>query len=141
MHLVPSLRMGDDLVERGLDLYKDATRALHERGAPTWYEVELSMAQIRALFTLVDRLVEQGLAGRREDALDRRRTLAQPTEAGEALAQRLRQGSREALRSWLERMAPADLEALVRGLEALVAIAGAPFAGPAREPDRVGVEG
>jgi len=158
--------MGDDLVERGLDLYKDATRALHERGAPTWYEVELSMAQIRALFTLVDggptsiggvagrlgiglpaasslvdRLVEQGLAGRREDALDRRRTLAQPTEAGEALAQRLRQGSREALRSWLERMAPADLEALVRGLEALVAIAGAPFAGPAREPDRVGVEG
>jgi DNA-binding MarR family transcriptional regulator len=147
IYLLRSNRMDDDLVERGLDLYRTATRALHERGAPAWYQVELSVAQLKALFTLVDggstpiggvaarlriglpaasslveRLVEQGLVQRREDRLDRRRTLAEPTEAGEALAQRLRQGSREALRAWLERMGRDDLDALVRGLEAMIAI-------------------
>ena len=140
--------MDDDLVELGLELYRTATRALHEQGAPAWHQVELSVAQLKALFTLVDggsvpiggvasrlriglpaasslvdRLVEQGLVERREDRMDRRRTLAQPTAEGEALSQRLRQGSREALRAWLEQMDSGDREALVRGLRALVAIA------------------
>ena len=140
--------MDDDLVERGLDLYRTAARIMHERGAPAWHQVELSVAQLKALFVLVDsdptpigrlaarlsiglpaasslveRLVEQGLVQRREDRLDRRRTLAEPTEAGEALAQRLRQGSREALRAWLERMRRDDLEALVHGLDAMIAVA------------------
>src|SRR5215471_15287376 len=138
----------DDLVGRGMELYRTATRALHEQGAPAWHQVELSVAQLKALFTLVDggsvpiggvasrlriglpaasslvdRLVEQGLVERREDRMDRRRTLAQPTAEGEALSQRLRQGSREALRAWLEQMDSGDREALVRGLRALVAIA------------------
>jgi|SRR5215471_14344501 len=153
----------DDLVGRGMELYRTATRSLHEQNAPAWHQVELSVAQLKALFTLidggsvpiggvaarlriglpaasslVDRLVDQGLAERREDRLDRRRTLAQPTAAGEALGQGLRQGSREALRTWLERMDPDDLRALVRGLEAMVALAGterveAEVAGRARE--------
>jgi DNA-binding MarR family transcriptional regulator len=148
--------MNEDLVERGLDLYRTAVRALHELGAPAWYQVELSVAQLKALFTLVDggpmpiggvasrlsiglpaasslvdRLVDHGLAKRREDPLDRRRTLAQPTSGGEALAQRLRHGSREALRAWLERMDRDDLEALVRGLGAMVAVARAPMPVPA----------
>lgn len=145
--------MPDDLVELGLDLYRTANRALHEQGAPAWHQVELSVAQLKALFalvdggsmpiggvaarlriglpaasSLVDRLVDQGLVGRREDRLDRRRTLAEPTDAGEALAQRLRHGSREALRAWLERMDRADLEALVQGLAAVAAIASTPLA-------------
>ena len=140
--------MDDDRVERGLELYQAAVRALHEQGAPAWHEVELSVAQLKALFTLVDagpmpigrvasrlriglpaasslvdRLVDHGLVARREDQLDRRRTLAQPTAAGELLALRLRHGSREALRSWLEQMDAADLDALLRGLRAVVAIA------------------
>jgi DNA-binding MarR family transcriptional regulator len=144
--------MNEDLVERGLDLYRTALRALHEIGAPAWYQVELSVAQLKALFTLVDagsmpiggvaarlsiglpaasslvdRLVEQGLAQRREDPLDRRRTLAEPTNAGDALAQRLRHGSREALRAWLEVMERDDLEALVRGLTAMVGVARSPL--------------
>ena len=143
-------------MERGLDLYRTALRALHELGAPAWYQVELSLAQLKALFTLVDagsmpiggvagrlgiglpaasslvdRLVDQGLVKRREDPLDRRRTLAEPTAAGEALAQRLRHGSREALRAWLEQMEHDDLEALVRGLTAMVAVAQAPLAAAA----------
>jgi DNA-binding MarR family transcriptional regulator len=144
--------MNEDLVERGLDLYRTALRVLHERGAPAWYEVELSVAQLKALFTLVDagsmpiggvaarlsiglpaasslvdRLVDQGLVKRREDPLDRRRTLAEPTAAGEGLAQRLRHGSREALRAWLEQMGRDDLDALVRGLAAMVSTAMAPI--------------
>jgi DNA-binding MarR family transcriptional regulator len=140
--------MDDDIVARGLELYQTATRALHEQGAPAWHQVELSVAQLKALFTLidggtmpiggvaarlriglpaasslVDRLVDQGLAARREDPLDRRRTLAAATPAGEALAERLRSGSREALRTWLERMDPDDLRALVRGLQAIVRLA------------------
>jgi MarR family transcriptional regulator, organic hydroperoxide resistance regulator len=145
--------MNEDLVERGLDLYRTAVRALHEQGAPAWYQVELSVAQLKALFTLVDagsmpiggvasrlriglpaasslvdRLVDQGLAKRREDPLDRRRTLAESTAVGEALAQRLLHGSREALRAWLEQMESDDLDALVRGLTAIVAIARGPLA-------------
>ncbi|HXM55875.1 MAG TPA: MarR family winged helix-turn-helix transcriptional regulator [Candidatus Dormibacteraeota bacterium] len=140
--------MDDDLVERGLELYQTAAKALHEQGAPAWHQVELSVAQLKALFTLidggtmpiggvasrlriglpaasslVDRLVDQGLADRREDRLDRRRTLAGATPAGEALAERLRGGSREALRTWLEHMDPDDLRALVQGLRAIVRMA------------------
>jgi DNA-binding MarR family transcriptional regulator len=139
--------VADELVRRGCDLYRDMARALHEGAGPVWQRVELSIAQLRALFTLadngpmpiggvasglgiglpaasslVDRLVEQGLVLRREDRLDRRRTLAQTTESGAAMVQRLRQGSREALESWMGRMAPEDLEALVQGLEALLAV-------------------
>ncbi|SRR6266545_8002495 len=135
-------------VEHGLALYGMVTRALHELGAPAWHHVELSVAQLKALFalvdggpmpiggvatslgiglpaasSLVDRLVDQGLAERRDDRTDRRRTLAEPTAAGDALAQRLRHGSREALRAWLERMDRDDLDALVRGLVAMVAVA------------------
>lgn len=157
--------MNEDLVERGLDLYRTAVRALHELGAPAWYEVELSVAQLKALFTLVDggpmpiggvaarlgiglpaasslvdRLVDQELAKRREDPLDRRRTLAEPTAAGEGLAQRLRHGSREALRAWLERMERDDLEALVRGLGAMVTLARAPMAATAADAHVVAVK-
>src|SRR5499426_3534698 len=153
----------DLLVERGLVLYRDVSRVLHERGAPAWLQTELTFAQLRALFTLadygptpigrvarrlgiglpaagslVDRLVEQGLVKRREDPLDRRRTLAETTGAGQALAQRLRQGSREALRAWLEQMDGDDLAALVRGLEALFAIGGS-SGGHLLDGDRVGV--
>jgi DNA-binding MarR family transcriptional regulator len=145
--------MPDDLVERGLALYRTAVHTLHGSGTPAWVDVELSVAQLKALFALVDggptpiggvaarlriglpaasslveRLVDHGLVRRQEDRFDRRRTLAEPTEAGHALEQRLRQGSREALRSWLERMERDDLEALVRGLAAMVAVAGAGIA-------------
>lgn len=137
--------MDDELVERALDLYRDAAWILHRQGIPVWQELDLTMAQARMLFaltdkgpmpigrlarqlsvglpaasSLVDRLVEQRLAERREDEQDRRRTLAGASAAGEALVHRLRQGNREVLRSLLERLEPVRLEALVSGLEALV---------------------
>ena len=42
------------LVDRGLTLYRDLSRVLHERGAPAWLQTELTFAQLRALFTLAD---------------------------------------------------------------------------------------
>jgi DNA-binding MarR family transcriptional regulator len=136
--------MDPELVDRALDLYRDTVRGLHLHAGPVWRDLELSMAQVRALFliadagpmpigqvaaqlgigvpaasSLVDRLVEQGLALRRGDPQDRRRTLAAPSERGAALAQHLRQGSRDALRGCLERMDRRHLESLVVGLEAL----------------------
>lgn len=157
--------MRGDLIERGLDLHRDLARLLHERGAPVWQQTELTVAQLKALFTLADwgptpiggvagrlriglpaasslveRLVEQGLVQRREDRADRRRTLAETTEEGRALAERLRQGSREALRTWMERMESDDLDALVRGLVALVAIGGSPLEQRESEVERVGAD-
>ena len=141
--------MTRELIDRGLDLHRELTRLLHERGAPAWVHTELTVAQIKALFTvadfgpipiggvagrlriglpaassLVERLVEQGLVHRREDQIDRRRTLAEATREGRALTERLRQGSREALTAWMESMDGGDLRALLRGLSALVAIGG-----------------
>jgi DNA-binding MarR family transcriptional regulator len=141
--------MEPDPIDRALDLYRDTVRALHTHAAPVWRELELSMAQVRALFVLadggpmpigqvavqlgigvpaassvVDRLVDQGLALRRGDPRDRRRTLAGPSERGAALAQHLRQGSRDALRGCLERMDRRHLATLVAGLEALAEAAG-----------------
>jgi DNA-binding MarR family transcriptional regulator len=74
---------------------------------------------------LIDRLVQLGLVQRTEDANDRRRTLVALTDAGSDLVARLRQGNLDQLVKWLQAMAPADLAALRRGLEALAAIAAA----------------
>jgi len=72
---------------------------------------------------LVDRLVQLGLARRTEDANDRRRTLVTPTEAGEELVTRLRQGNLDRFAQWLEAMTPDDLSALRQGMQSLRAIA------------------
>lgn len=113
-----------------------------------WMQLDLTIAHVRALMLLsadgettiseiaarldigkpassilVDRLVHLGLARRTEDASDRRRTLVTLTDAGTDLLTRLRQGNLDRFAQWLLAMAPDDLAALRRGLEALKAIA------------------
>jgi DNA-binding MarR family transcriptional regulator len=113
-----------------------------------WTQLDLTIGQLRALMLLsadgdvtissiaermdigkpassilVDRLVHLGLARRTEDANDRRRTLVTLTDAGNELLTRLRQGNLDRFAQWLQAMAPDDLTALRRGLEALKAIA------------------
>jgi len=132
--------------------------------APDWLELDLSTGQLKTLMTLstrggmtvseiadalrvgkpaastlVDRLVRQGYAERSEDQSDRRRTIVVLSDAGAALAERLRQGggSRLMIR-WLEGMTAADLDALIQGLRALAAIAereSGRESGPTGEPD------
>ena len=72
---------------------------------------------------LVDRLVHQGLLQRTEDEADRRRTLVTLTAAGNDLTTRLHQGNIERLAQWYSALAPDDLTALRRGLEALAKVA------------------
>jgi DNA-binding MarR family transcriptional regulator len=114
----------------------------------TWTRLDLSIGQLRTLMLLssdgdttiseiaarldigkpassilVDRLVQLGLAQRTEDTQDRRRTLVALTEEGNSLLTRLRQGNLDRFAQWLTALAPDDLAALRRGMEALRAIA------------------
>jgi DNA-binding MarR family transcriptional regulator len=139
-------------VERVIADHRAVVRVLNSR-SEAWQRLDISMAQMKALFVLhdvgpltvgglagrlgvglpassllIDRLVCGGLAerGRGEDAADRRRTVLRLSGAGETLALRLRQGSTQLLAGWLEQLAPADLEALERGLHALAEVASRP---------------
>ena len=144
----------DTLVDRAMDQWSALFHALQAGSGPAWPEVELTLTQLKALFALtrkgrctvgelarelgighagasilVDRLVRPGLAERSEDPMDRRRTVVQLSTRGEDLVARLRHGRREQLRRCLERLSEHQLTALVEGLSALVAAAGAPADG------------
>ena len=131
-----------------LTLFARVVSALHRSGDVDWHRGDLTMAQFRALLALVhrgpmsigrlaaelgvrlptasvlvERLVRRGLAERQEDADDRRRTLARASGAGEELVVRWQQGRREVLRGWMCRMDAVSLAHLMRGLEALAAVA------------------
>jgi DNA-binding MarR family transcriptional regulator len=109
-----------------------------------WAELDLTMGQLKAVMilagdqrvtisqladmlhigkpaasVLVDRLVHLGLVRRAEDENDRRHTLLTLTDTCRDLATQLRQGSLERMAQWFAAMAPDDLAALQRGLEAL----------------------
>lgn len=126
-------------------------RALRAPTMARWIALDLSAAQLKALFVLadrgplsigqlaealgigiaagghlVDRLVQADLAVRTEDAVDRRRTLAAVSPAGEDLVTQLRQGSREPLRAWLNDLREDEFTGLLRGLRALARRAAPP---------------
>jgi DNA-binding MarR family transcriptional regulator len=138
----------DALVERTMERWSALFHALQAASGPAWPAVELTLTQLKALFTLagegrrtvgelardlgighagaslvVDRLVRLGLAERSEDPADRRRTVVRLSARGEDLVARLRQGRREQIRRWLERLSERDLTVLAEGLRALVAAA------------------
>lgn len=116
-----------------------------DRSTPPWVAtIGLTMAQLRALMTLedggqlsvghlaerlgigmpaassiVDRLVEEGLAERHQDPDDRRRIVVHPTEKGSGCIDRMRQGPREVLEALVGRLAPAECDHVLVGLRAL----------------------
>lgn len=69
---------------------------------------------------LVDKLVARDLVARSTDPEDRRRTLVAITQAGSELMVRLRRSREDQLAGWLAGMAGEDLQALARGLQAMV---------------------
>jgi len=110
-----------------------------------WLDLDLAMGQFKAMLVLteqrqitvgglaralgisepsasllVDKLVGRGLAERRSDLADRRRTVVSPTDEGWKLVNRLRQTRDEYVASWLNLLSDSDLAALLRGLEALL---------------------
>lgn len=121
------------------------SKVLTKPAAPWFVTTGLTMAQLRALVTLsdsdhlgvgqlaerlnigmpaassiVDRLVEEGLADRHQDPDDRRRIVVRPTEQGSACIDRMRQGPREVLEALIQRLTPEELGQVVVGLRALV---------------------
>lgn len=118
---------------------------------PTWLELGLPMAQLKALVALasvdgvsvtglarnltigepaasqlVEQLVRRGYAARVSDPEDRRRVVVNITPGGSDLVSELQHGRRHHVEQWLECMDEADVGALARGLRALVQAATAP---------------
>lgn len=121
----------------------DRVAALTKAKDSEWLSLDLGMGQLKAMMVLaqqqltvgglaramnlsepaasllVDKLVTRGLAGRRTDPADRRRTLVVASQEGGLLVERLRRSRREQLTGWLEQMDDRDLRAFAQGLDAL----------------------
>ncbi len=120
---------------------------LQSASSPDWVELDLTLAQVKALFALsddepapighvarrlgiglptashlVEKLVRGGLVERAEDPKDRRRTLAQLTLTGEELVDRLLGGVHR-LPALLRELDEDDLAAFLRGLRAASCVA------------------
>jgi DNA-binding MarR family transcriptional regulator len=141
----------EEMLERALRAQRAIMRALHAAADPAWLALDLTMAQLKALFVLaedagltvgglanllgigkpaasilVERLVQLQLVTRAEDVHDRRRTLVRLTPRGEDLASELRRGGDDRMRALLAQLAAGDLAALVQGLQALAEVTAAP---------------
>ena len=132
--------------ERVAERLRQVMRLLR-RGAPEdWTALDLTMAQMKALFVLhhrgpvkvsdlaealgvtapsmtgtLERLVRQALVERRTDPADRRLVITALTPAGQTLVEQLHQGRRARLLSALARMDDATIAALEHGLAGLQA--------------------
>lgn len=134
-----------DLIETVFELQRQLMLTMQSTAIPRWMELDLTMAQFKALFVvahrgpltvnalaellgvtqstvshLVDRLEQVRLVERVADASDRRRTLVQLAAAGGELVTQLQQGGHQELRDLLGHLDLADLAALVRGLSAIL---------------------
>ena len=135
----------DALVRQVHGTYRALVRALKGATIVDWAELDLTLAQVKVLFTLADeeaatigqvgellgigqstashlveRLVQVGLAARTEDPADRRRAVPRLTARGEELVDRLLGGG-GALPAALAPLPAADLAAIQRSLETLLA--------------------
>jgi DNA-binding MarR family transcriptional regulator len=134
----------DSLIEYVLSLNRRFDQNLHVEWGREWAEVDLTMPQLKVLFLVgagngvnmtnlaralgmtlstltgvVDRLTNQGLVRRQDDAHDRRVVLLYPTEAGTALMGRLVEAGRARLRLILERLGLEDLRKVSESLDIL----------------------
>lgn len=129
-----------------VNLEREILRAVRAATAPAWLQLDVTMAQLKALMTvadhgplavtslghalgvgapaasyLVERLVQLGLVSRDEDPLDRRRTNVTLTGRGDESVERLRHDGPEHLREWVAHVRESDLDKLRDGLQVLVA--------------------
>jgi DNA-binding MarR family transcriptional regulator len=136
--------------------------AAQDHRRQTWLESDLTMAQMRAFWAiarhgsasvgtvgrelgvglpaashLVDRLVQAGLVQRHPHPTDRRVTVCELSAGGRRLLEQAEESGPRMLRAWLEEMDPRDVEALARGLTALVQVVarhGGQARGEGRDP-------
>jgi len=143
-----SQERGAARLQRLSGAFGEVLRCLHAVRRPGWVELDLTMAQFKALMLvasaggmsgrelaqrlgigpsavtpLVDRLVQHGYARREEDASDRRVTWTRPTAAGLALFERVSAAGREGLEEVLALLTPAELDLVEQALGALLGAA------------------
>ncbi len=131
--------------------------------APEFLEIDITMPQAKLLYLigasgelhmsvivarlgvslstvsgLVDRVVDHGLATRREDPLDRRQVLVGLTPEGVALTDRFRELNASQMRELLELLEPAELGHVRAALAALDRAATRLAAGRSAIPHRAG---
>jgi DNA-binding MarR family transcriptional regulator len=131
-------------IDEIIRLHWSILAAMQFSSRPDWMELDMTMAQIKALFTisqgeavpvrriagylgvgqptashLVDKLVRQGFAGRSENPADRRVTHVRLTPKGEDLVRRLYQGGEEQYRAWVRKLSAEERRDLLNGLRAL----------------------
>jgi len=117
------------------------SKSLHTPQRFSLLATGLTMAQLRALMTLddggrltvgqlaerlgigmpaassiIDRLVEEGLADRSQDPVDRRRAVIRATPMGSESVAAFRQGPKEVVLAVIGRMTPAEREHLLLGM-------------------------
>lgn len=137
------LQQHDDL-ERALLVLRDAIHALRACHQPDWLEVDLTMAQARALMVigsagaihgrglaralgvghpaaskLVDQLVERGYVRRDDDPEDRRIVWLRLTPHGQEVFDRFTVAGRTALRAVLATLGPDELRLVTTALTIL----------------------
>jgi DNA-binding MarR family transcriptional regulator len=140
---VQSMHPSPSRLEQAAELLQEVLRAHHPLDDPAWDEIDLTLAQLKGLRVLshgpttiggfasqlgisqptasllVERLVRPGLVERSTDPTDRRRALVRLAPLGERIVARLRGNFHDRLLSELARLSDPELDALVRGLQAL----------------------
>jgi DNA-binding MarR family transcriptional regulator len=136
-------------VEDVVASYRELVRALGNARAPEFLEVNITMSQMKVLMLLaavgemrvsdmaaqlgvslstvtglVDRLVEAGYAGRRDDRADRRQVFVSATPAALAFIDRFQDLNDIRLRELLSRLDPDALAHVHRSIDLLAAAAG-----------------
>ncbi|HEY7414307.1 MAG TPA: MarR family transcriptional regulator [Ktedonobacteraceae bacterium] len=136
------------LIDTILEHLVTILQKMRRSAAHSWFQLDLSIAQVRVLFVLtqqhsatmssiaeelgvglptashlVEKLVRSGLAERSEDPKDRRHTLVQLTKAGEDLMGHLSQNRLAQIHLWLSQLNEEELTALQTGLAALSRVA------------------
>jgi DNA-binding MarR family transcriptional regulator len=133
---------------RASGAFCDVVQRLRARVQPFWAELDLTMAQLKALMAiaaaggltgrelaerlgtgpsavtpLVDRLVAHGYVRREEDPADRRITWARPTAPARALFEQLSAANREHFDQLLDALEPDELARVRDALEILARVA------------------
>jgi DNA-binding MarR family transcriptional regulator len=135
-------------VDRALAGYAQLVQLLSAAHAPEFPDPHVTMAQMRVLMllsavgearmsdlahqlgispstlsSLVDRLIEAGLATRREDSRDRRSVLVTLAPAGSKMLDQFNELGADALRSLLEQLDGSEIVTVNKAIELLVAAA------------------
>jgi DNA-binding MarR family transcriptional regulator len=134
-----------ELIEQVIDLQRRVNHVLRGQTLDAWMGLSLTIAQLKTLFFIssegstnvrklaaalgvtsanvtgiIDRLVEHGLVSRAENPEDRRMSLLQATDKGQALITDLRERHTSQLAEILSYMSSNQLSTLAQGLSSLL---------------------